>query len=191
MRNPPLLVTMNAPPGSRSKSRPGPAEYLALDDWNAGIVALNIFGKQYPNVRMSDLPGFARYSTLPVSSMGGFFDFVSTVSDFAGRQIGNIGSVVADTSRTAGGFLGDGIRLLTDEKVVDGASRLASAGSGAITGIPGGDSIMSFIKALGSNFKTDVAAQSGAPAPANWVPWAAGGAGLLVVVMLLRPRGRR
>lgn len=181
----PLLVTMNAPIGG---ARPLSAEdYLALDDFQAGIVALGIFGRQFPGMKMSDLPNLAKLSTAPAGMAGGF---ISDLGSFVGRQYSNIGGVVADTVRLVGGAAGDAVRLVTDDSVVDGASKLAAAGLSAYSGVPGGDQIASFLQALGANFKGDVATATGQAKPMNWIPWAAGAAGAVLLVVLLRPAAR-
>ncbi len=180
MRKDPLLVTMNAPIGTRPIN-PVVEEYLALDDVNAGILALKILGTRFPNLRMRDLP------TIGAGGMAGMFDFVGDIGDFVGRQVKTVKDAIGETARGGGSLVGDAVRLAADDKVSSAASKLITGG---VSGFPGADILTDFLGLLGGNFKNEVAKTEGVALP-GWVPWAAGAAGVTVLVLLLRPRGKR
>lgn len=180
MKNP-LLVTMNSPMGAGRRGPPMVAEYLAMSDLEAGIVALGILGKENPNMRMIEILDLAG-----PQSMAGMFDFI-------GRQLKTVKDVFGETVRGAADLSGSAVRLAASDKVVNAATAVSSGG--LLSSIPGGDVLAEFLSAVGGNFKAavasgDAAASGAAPLP-KWVPWAAAAGGVTVLALVLRPSGRR
>jgi len=106
----------------------GPAKSVldprGLSDTEAGILFLGIAGKVFPGLTW-------RGMFTDKNGMAGMFDWVSDSWDkmveVAGEIKDGTGDVLADTFDYLGDKAGDTIRLLTDEEILDAASRAAQA----------------------------------------------------------------
>jgi hypothetical protein len=87
-----------------------------MNDFEAGLHMLKVVSELYP--------GITKYDLIQPEIMG-------NVWTFAKRAIGDvkdgIGDVISDSMGLFGRHSGDMIRLATDEQVIDGVSRAASA----------------------------------------------------------------
>ena len=173
----PLLITMQGPRGLPDISQ--------MSNFEAGIATLVLLDKVYPGIRFRDLPGLVER---PESMAGWWTDLKKATSSVKD----GIGDVLKSTYTTVAGGVGDAVRLVTDEKVIDGASRLGTAyatggGSEGLRAISsqGGplDSLISFVSNLGQQAKTaNVQTASVGGVNASILPWAIGG-GLLLVLL--------
>lgn len=178
----PLLVTMRGP---------GEIRIDELSNFEAGIAFLTLVNDLNPGVTFGEL---GRALDDP-ETMAGLW---SKLKKAASSVKNGVGDVLKSTADYVGGVAGSAVRLVTDEKVIDGASRLGTAyatggGSEAVKGVLGGgsaaDQVIDFISNLGNTFKTQTApmTQSGM-FNAGSLPWIIGGGALLV---LLFGRGGR
>lgn len=192
--NNPLLVTLSGPSESRAM------DYQSMSDFEAGLGALALVGKMYPGARFKDLAAIAARG--PVAMGGWLTDSFRAVSRVTGDIKDGLGDVLKDTISTVGDVGGSSVRLVTDEKVLDGASKIAAAyeSGGASTAITslfgsGAQPLQDFISTLGQNFKDLVAQQApaagGGAKSASVLPWVLGGVGVLGVVVLATRRGGR
>lgn len=175
----PLLVTMS-----------GPADFdiSGLSNFEAGIATLALIDRVYPGIRWKDLPGLA--AGIRPGTLSGWNPFKAIYKGVGNIKDG-IGDVLRDTGNYVGGAFGDTVRLVTDEKVIDGASRLGTAyatggGSEGIRNIFGGkdgmaNSILDFISGLGEKAKGVNTAGAGGM-DASILPWAIGGGVVLALL---------
>ncbi len=184
----PLLVTMRGP---------GDIDIPSLSNFEAGIAFLTLIAKMNPGITFGQL---AEVMDSPERMAGWWTDLKKSVGDVKD----GIGDVLKDTASAIGGGAGDAVRLVTDESVLNGASRAATAyatGGGsegvrsALGGAGGGsgpvDQFINFVSSLGSSFKSVAPNQAGiAGLPANVWPWAIAG-GAVLVVLFARPGARR
>lgn len=173
----PLLVTMRGP---------GEIDIASLSNFEAGIAALSLVGRALPGLTFGDL---ARMNDGRMS--GSLWDGLKSV----GSAIGDTVSNIVDK---AGSVMGSAVRLVTDEKVIDGASRLgqAYATSGGSEGVRSmfgggaeGNQVVDFVSQIGEFFK-GVTGSSGqtqvaSAGAANVTPWLLGGGLALVLVLLV------
>lgn len=195
MKNP-TMVTMS-----------GPLSFDAseLNDFEAGIAFLALVGQTYPGAKFSDLPMIAmqgeRMEGWLTDIRKGVTKAVTSVKD-------GIGDTLKSTFNIAGDAAGSTVRLLTDEEVLDGASRIGAAyatyggsegvnqmfsGGGGSGGESGnmGSQVMDFISKLGGVFKggggpMQTASMGAGGLPGGAMPWLIGGG---VVLALLVTRG--
>lgn len=183
MKNDPLLVTMAGPRGLPDISH--------MSNFEAGIATLVLLDKVYPGIRWRDLPALAE-GRGPEAMAGWWTDLKKATSSVKD----GIGDVLKSTYTTVGGAVGDAVRLVTDEKVIDGASRLGTAyatggGSEGLRSIAnqGGplDSLLEFVSGLGERAKVAnvQTAGMGPGVNASMLPWLLGG-GLLLVLLVGR-----
>jgi len=175
--NKPALITMQGP------RRPGAGAFdiSKMSNFEAGVATLVLINDVYPGARFSDLPNIAaRVSAEPLA--GWWTSLKSGLGDIKD----GIGDVLKDTFSTVGGGAGDAIRLASDPKVIDAASRAGSAYAtgGASEGARSmGDKIFDFISTLGSSAKSATDPGVG-DTTKSILPWAlAGGAVLLLVAI--------
>lgn len=188
--NNPVLVTMRGPSGA--------LDVRALSNFEAGVAALSLIGRIVPGLTFGQMAAMVDRP----ETMGDLWSFtkraVSTVSD-------GIGDVLKSTASYVGDSVGSAVRLVTDEKVIDGASRLGQAyatggGSEGVRTMLGGsntgnttvDSLINFVSSLGENFKAkaDVQAASAGTSLAGVPVWVWGVGGVLVVWSLVGSRRR-
>lgn len=156
----PLLVTMRGP---------GSLDVRNLSNFEAGIAFLTLLNQLAPGLTFGQL---ARAVDGGPERLSGWF---TDLKKAVGSVKDGIGDVLKSTWETVGGSAGDAVRLVTDDKVIDGASRLGTAyatggGSEGVRSILGGDGgavdqLLGFISNLGSSFKSQAAA--GAPMQAG------------------------
>lgn len=180
-----LLVTMAGPRDLPDISR--------MSNFEAGIATLVLLDKVYPGVRWRDIPAIAE-GYRPESLSGWWTDLKKATGDVKD----GIGDVLKSAVDVGGDVVGSAVRLVTDEKVIDGASRIGTAyatngGSEGVRQLFGGsggqgsgpvDALLSFISGLGERAKSAniQAAGVGGMSPAI-LPWALGGGLLLVLLM--------
>lgn len=184
----PLLVTMRGP---------GEIDIPSLSNFEAGIAFLTLINRMSPGITFGQL---AALIDTPERMGGWWTDLKRSVGDVKD----GIGDVLKDTASAIGGGAGDAVRLVTDEKVLDAASRAATAyatGGGsegvrnALGGTSGGggmvDQFIGFISSLGSSFKGVASNQASVGGvSSNVLPWALAG-GAVLVVLFARPGARR
>jgi len=170
----------------------GPSDVTlsSLSNFEAGLATLGLIARVYPGITFGKLASIADGQS---EVMAGWLTDIGKV---VGNVKDGIGDVLKDTASAIGGGVGGAVRLVTDEKVIDGASRLGTAyatsgGSEGAKGFldtlgSGGQSVIDFISSLGATAKnTEAAADGGLPGGA--LPWVLGlGAGALVLVMVAR-----
>lgn len=164
----------------------GPAELSVsnMSNFEAGLAFLGVVNQLYPGIKFGQLPllaggqvetmGFSLSSLNPVRAFNAVKDIVGDVKD-------GVGDVIKDTFHTLGDVGGSTVRLVTDEKVVDGATKaytsystgglLSSDGNGGALG-----DLVNFISTLGSNVKQSAASAVASPGglPGGILPWAVG-----------------
>jgi hypothetical protein len=184
----PLLVTMRGQNGFDVRN---------LSNFEAGIAFLTLLNRLSPGITFGKL---AR--SMDAAGAGLMAGWWTDIKKSAGDIKDGIGDVLKDTWDTIGGGAGDAVRLVTDEKVIDGASRLGTAyatngGSegvrSVLDGLTGGgggdasavDKVMAFIASLGSSFKSKADGaglnQAGMFSGAA-LPWLVGGGLVLFLV---------
>lgn len=194
MKNP-LLVTMRGPDN-------GELDLTKLSDFEAGYIVLKKLAQAYPGMTWGQLVALSERA--PVTMSGWWTDFTEAVS----APVRNVGGLIGDAFREGGSYIGKGVRLFTDKKVVDGADRAyrGFTESGGVTGFwtgsdpfgfgggEGGEAggfqewVKSFITNLGSGAKANQAGAFGLPA--GVLPWAiAGGLALVFVFGKVERRG--
>lgn len=173
----PLLVTMRGP---------GEIDIASLSNFEAGIAALSLIGRAIPGITFGDLVRMNQDGR-----MGDLWTFTKRVGSAIGDTVSNVVDKV-------GSVAGSAVRLITDEKVIDGASRIgqAYATSGGSEGVRSmfgggaeGNQVVDFISQIGEFFKgvsgpggqTQVASAG----TANVTPWLLGGGLALVLVLLV------
>lgn len=184
MNRNPVLVTMAGPRDLPDISR--------MSNFEAGIATLVMLDKVYPGIRWRDLPALA--DGYQPEAMAGWW---TSLKKAVGDVKDGVGDVLKSTGDYVGSAFGSTVRLATDEKVIDGASRIGTAyatngGSEGVRQLFGGsgesgspfDAVMSFISGLGEKAKSAniQAAGVGGMSPAI-LPWALGGGLLLVLLM--------
>ena len=157
---------------------PGSIDVRKLSNMEAGLAFLGLVNQLYPGLTWGELHAMGLGQEVMGRSFwdkvgGALSDVKSTVSD-----------VVSKTVSTAGDVAGSAIRLVTDEKVIDGASRIGAAyATGGQSEAAGGvlGKIGDFVSNLGSQVKeTASASAAGAPSvggiklPGGVLPWALG-----------------
>lgn len=185
----PLLVTMRGP---------GELNIPALSNFEAGIAFLTLLNRMSPGLTFGQL---AAAMDAPAGRLAGWWtDLKKSVGDVKD----GVGDVLKDTWDGIGETAGSAVRLVTDEKVLDGASRIGAAyatwggsegardfmksiGGGGGGGESGGavDSLMNFISSLGSSFKSSASAQTMNTAGmfgGGALPWIIGGGLVLFLV---------
>jgi hypothetical protein len=180
----PLLVTM---------SGPEKIDLQKLSDFEAGIATLVLIDKMYPGIKFKDLESLANSD-----SMSGWW---TDAKKAVGSAASGVGNIVSSAVGMVGNTSGSAVRLLTDTKVIDGASRIGTAyatggGSEGVKGFfnslgmtgatsqgaAGGiDDFISFISGLGSSAKDKDAGNK-----PNYVPYLIGGGALLLVVLVAK-----
>ncbi len=188
--NNPILVTMR-----------GPARALdvrTLSNFEAGIAALSLIGRMVPGLTFGQMAAM-------VDRPQGMAGWWSDLKSAAGDVKDGLGDVLKDTAGFIGETVGSSVRLVTDEKVVDGASRIGAAyatsgGSEGVRAMLGGsstgnetvDGLLNFISSLGENFKAkaDVQAASANTSLAGVPVWVWGIGGVAVLWSLLGSRRR-
>jgi len=117
----PLVVTMHGPGGQ--------IDIRNVSNFEAGIAALTWANMLSPGITFGKLAQVA--DSLNAERMSGLTSFFKGVGNAIVSGAGNIkdgiGDILKDTSNAIGGNAGDAIRLFTDEKVIDGASRIGAA----------------------------------------------------------------
>lgn len=179
--NAPALVTMAGPNSLPDLSR--------MSNFEAGIATLVSLAKVYPGIRFRDIPSLLE----PERMSGWWTDLKHTVGDVKD----GIGDVLKDTYSAVGKDAGDALRLVTDKKVIDGASRIGTAyatdgGSEGVRNLFGGDgsgspvdALMNFISNLGSSAKSQnkqAASVGNMNLPGGLLPWLLGGGAVLVLL---------
>jgi len=168
----------------------GPTDFdvSSLSNFEAGIAALTLASQVYPGLTWGDLSNM-----LAGERMAGWWTDLKGVA-------GDIKDGVGDVLKSTGDFIGDKggdiIRLGTDEKVIDGASRLGTAyvtggGSEGARGVlesiglsgTSSDNIMDFLSSLGGIFKEKTGTQSSVfGVDPKVLPWAIAGMAVLVLI---------
>ncbi len=178
------LITMAGPAN-------GGIDVRNLSNMEAGLAFLGLVNKIYPGITWGELHAMGMGQEVMGRSfwdrVGGVLsDVKSTVSD-----------VVSKTTSTIGDAAGSALRLVTDEKVIDGASRIGEAyatGGQSEAMKSYGAQLLDFVSHLGSSAKdTATAGSSGSGGNAAGglaevldvygkpIAWIAGGAVVLVV----------
>jgi len=174
-------------------SMAGPTDFdvSKLSNFEAGIAALMVAAQVYPGLTWGDV---ARLTA--GEKMGGWWTDLKHVAGDVKDGVGDVFKGVGDWVGDKGGEV---VRLGTDEKVIDGASRLgtAYATGGGSEGARGfleqlglssdsSGSIMDFISGLGDSFKggsgDGVNKSSILGMDAKVFPWAVAGVAVLVLV---------
>lgn len=179
----PILVSMHGPSDLNIK---------ALSNFEAGIAFLTLVNRLSPGITFGQMMG--------VDSSGRLSGWWTDLGNAVGNVKDGVGDVIKDTASFIGGSTGDAVRLVTSEKVIDGASRIgqAYATSGGSEGVKqllgGGDGasqFVDFISTLGDQFKsasTNLGGQNQASTlPGGPLPWLIGG----VAVIVLALKGRK
>lgn len=194
--NDPLLVTMRGPNDLDVKS---------LSNFEAGIAFLTLVNQLSPGITFGQLA--AAIDGDDSERMAGW----SEIKGAATSVKNGIGNVLKDTVNYIGGKAGDAVRLITDEEVIDGASRIGSAyatngGSEGVRGLleslGGGkgegsntEKILEMFSALGAAFKgnapDDGIQTAGFAIPKTALPWMVAGGGALILIGLSRGGKRR
>lgn len=207
MKNP-LLVTMNAPPGN---STPTLGDYLELDDFQAGVVALRMLANEYPGLKWNQLPAIGAEARMrnPASMGGWLTDLKKGASKIGSAVVAPVTyakDAVGDVFSSVGSNVADAARLFTSDDVVGGVnnafkgfsdgggvagfwggSDLFGGGGGSDSsggGDSGGGFFMNLISGIGSMFKTKVAAganEAGMFGGGSVLPWAIAGSAVLLV----------
>ena len=188
--NNPVLVTMRGP--SRG------LDVRTLSNFEAGIAALSLIGRIVPGLTFGQM---AAMVDRPDTMRGWWTDLKGAAGDVKD----GIGDVLKSTANFVGGSVGDSVRLVASESVIDGASRLGAAyatggGSEGVRTMLGGsnsgnstvDSLINFVSSLGENIKAkaDVQAASAGTSLAGVPVWVWGIGGVLVVWSLVGSRRR-
>lgn len=105
MKNSPLLVTMSGPGGLLRAAQPSDAEYLALDDFNAGLVALSMIEARYPGISFLELVQKPRRARR--ERMEGFGDWISDRWDDAEDAVSSVAHAALNAGRAAGHTVGE------------------------------------------------------------------------------------
>lgn len=183
--NAPALVTMAGPNSLPDISR--------MSNFEAGIATLVLLAKAYPGIRFGDIP-----SLMAPERMSGWW---TDLKHAAGDIKDGVGDVLKDTFSNSANAAGDAVRLVTDEKVIDGVSRIGTAyatdgGSEGVRSLLGGggsgspvDALMDFISNLGSSAKSanvQAASVGNMNVPGGLLPWLLGGGAVLVLLMRKR-----
>ena len=176
----PVLVTMNGPRGLQVSN---------LSNFEAGIAFLTLVDRLSPGITFGELVRSMEVSEYMAGWWTDLKKATSSVKD-------GIGDVLKSTMETVGSAAGSSVRLVTDEKVIDGASRLGTAwatggGSEGVRSVLGGgnmaDQLIGFISSLGDSFKAKSApieqASMGGGMNAAMLPWLIGGGALLVLLV--------
>ncbi len=148
----PTLITMSGPVGK--------IDIRKLSNMEAGLAFLGLVNRVYPGITWGELHQMG--SGHPDFMGRSFWDKVGgALSDVKGT----ITDVVSKTVSTAGDVAGSAVRLVTSEKVIDGASRIGAAyatggQSEAAKGI--GQQLMDLVSGLGSTAKDTANAAGGA-----------------------------
>lgn len=196
----PLLVTLRGP---------GQIDLSSLSNFEAGVVFLSLVDQLAPGIKFGELPALAASGRMAGFNLfravgnlvGDTASGVVSVGKGAAKGIyegagalkDGVGDVFKSTFTTAADASGDTVRLLTDEKVLDGISRIGSAyasqgGSEGVRKLFSGDSgqkVLDFFSALGDSFKSEGGAVA-TSSSSSWLPWALGGGAVLLTVMLVR-----
>lgn len=176
-------------------------DFKKLSDFDAGIVTLQAIGEYFPGLTWDDFrPEFWPLTKKLINKEARKFK-MSGCSDCSGcsmsgkcrwwapqncalNLVSDIKDTVVDAVNWIGDSGGDVIRLVTDEDVLDGASRI-------VTGVAtGGTSelLNSLISGLGGKSKDDIDSSGWGADLISGVPneyLAMGGAGLFVVILLM------
>lgn len=201
----PLLVTMRGSSDIRIED---------LSNLEAGIAFLVMLDQLAPGITFGDLQRLAAGETLSgfnlfravgnvVKSAGsGIADAAGVVGKGIGNVKDGVGDILKDTFTTAGKGAGEAVRLVTDEKVIDGASRIGTAyatsgGSEGVRNLFGGsdkgDGILQFLSNLGSSFKGSPSApisEASVFGSSKNLPWIVAG-GAVLVLLFARPGASR
>jgi hypothetical protein len=198
----PVMVTLRGP---------GQIDLRDLSDFEAGIAFLALLNQLAPGIKFGELAAlmvdgrmaagfnlFRAVGNLVGDAGSGVVNIAegaaSGIYHGAGQIKDGAGGVLKDTFAASGKAAGDTVRLLTDEKVVDGIGRIgaAYASNGGSEGVRNlfkgsdvGESVLTFFSALGSSFKGMPSNVAPSSSP-NWVPWAIGGAAIFATVLLVR-----
>lgn len=188
--NNPLLVTMRGPAGE--------IEIPSMSNFEAGIAFLTLLNRLSPGITFGQL---ASVLDSPSGRMAGW-NPLGDIYHAVGAVKDGIGDVLKDTASAIGGSAGDAVRLVTDEKVIDGAARLGTAyasngGSEGVRSALGGggsvvDQLIGFVSNLGSSFKSNTPTMQAdvGGLPGGVLPWAIAG-GAVLVILFARPGARR
>lgn len=192
----PLLVTMRGP---------NDLDVRSLSNFEAGIAFLTLMDSFSPGITFGELA-----AAIDGEDSGRMAGFWSSIKKAATSVKNGIGGVLRDTGNYIGDKAGSAVRLVTDEKVIDGAGRIGSAyatggGSEGVRGLleslGGGkgegsntEKILGFISSLGSAFKGQAEGDvqtAGFAIPKTALPWMVAGGGALLLIGLTRGGGRR
>lgn len=178
------LITMSGPSGG--------LDVRNMSNMEAGLAFLGLVNQVHPGITWGQL--------VELGKNGGRFmgrSFWDKVGGALGDVKDSVSDVVSKTVGTVGEVAGSAIRLVTDEKVIDGASRLGTAyatggQSEAAKGILG--QIGDFVSHIGSTVKdTANANAAGAASPAasylKPVNIAIAGVAVVGVVLVVRSIG--
>jgi len=176
----PLLITMAGP---RQK-----VDFARVSNFEAGLAFLGVLGRMRPGLTFGSLA-----AEMDGISSGRMSGWLTDMTRAVGNLKDGIGDVLKDTTSLVGGSAGSAVRLITDENVIDGASRLGTAyatngGSEGVKSLLGGgggsvQSVIDFISSLGSSAKNQ-ALQSesvGGQLPSWAIPVGLGGVAFLLL----------
>jgi len=156
-----------------------------LSDVEAGIAALVMLNNFYPGITFAELDRmmFPGVDTMGKKCTGVF----GCIGSFFSDSTGLLGRTFSDAGSKMGEWGGDLVRLFTDKKVIDGASRIGAAyasGGASEAAQTFGQKAMNFLSNLGSSFKgEDGKTQAGMMGlPGGLLPWAIAGGVVLVLL---------
>lgn len=175
-----------------------------LSNFEAGILALHAANHYSPGITFGQLANAVDLARL--EQMSGLTSFFKSVGNSVVSTVGNLkdglGDVLKDTGTYIGDKAGDAVRLVTDQKVIDGAASIgaAYATSGGSAGVKalldgkGGDTkssngVIDFISSLGAALKGQAAKAENAVNQSgmeNYMPWLVGGAAFVALFVLGR-----
>jgi len=177
----PQLVTMRGPSGVQASG---------YDDFSLAMLALIELAKRNPGMTWGDLLAMGATGRMSGSIWDKIGNVVKAPIEFVGDKISDAVGVI-------GGATGSAVRLATDEKVLDGASRLATAyATGGTSEAAGGvgQKIADFFSNMGAAVRTETTGINAASAGSiGGVPvWAVvAGGGVVLLTLLSGGRGRR
>ncbi len=168
----PSLITMAGPSS-------GPINVRNVSNLEAGLAFLGLVNKLYPGITWGELHAMG----MGRETMGR--SFWDKVGGALGDVKDTVSDVVSKTVKVAGDSAGAAVRLVTDEKVIDGASRIGAAyasGGQSEAAKSVGEKLLDLVSHIGSTVKeTSDSAAASAPGigglrlPGGVLPWALGG----------------
>lgn len=187
----------NGQPGYAQKNNP----FTGLNDWDAGLLAIQTIGEQFPAMTWNDFRpenwGLtkklirkerreARKAKLKGPDcqgcrMGGKCTILNPLACVV-NLASDVKDTVGDVANWVGDKMGDAVRLVTDKEVIDGATRIATAVAtkGASTTLDG------IFSSIGSKAKTTTASTTfGGFEDVPQSVWMIGGSAVVLLILVV------